>query len=184
MTGALGDGFELRNELVVLRDFKPGDRPAFIGWAADEPMYSYMAWRLDGRGAAAAEFERVLSHPEHRNPTRHHWYLAVTTIAGEFCGTTGFEHRHDGLGELGWYLSSGHWGRGYASAATSLLLDFGFRSVGVSAITATCDSENRASRRVLEKSGFRYVADETAETWRGVRPRLRFQIAAEDYRRT
>lgn len=63
MTGALGDGFELRNELVVLRDFKPGDRPAFIGWAADEPMYSYMAWRLDGRGAAAAEFERVLSHP-------------------------------------------------------------------------------------------------------------------------
>jgi [ribosomal protein S5]-alanine N-acetyltransferase len=183
VTGALDDGFELRNDRLVLRDFEPGDRSAFVEWAAHESMYTYMAWRLNGRAAAEAEFQRLLSHPEYKNPARRRWYLAVLTSAGEFCGTTGFEHRVDGLGELGWYLSSRHWGRGYATAATSLLLDFGFRSVGVPVITATCDPDNAASRRVLEKSRFRHVADETVDTWRGVRPRLRFQIPADDYLR-
>jgi ribosomal-protein-alanine N-acetyltransferase len=175
-------GLELRGDLVVLRDFVPEDRAAFIDWAADEPMYTYMAWRLDGSGAAAAEFERLLRHPERTSPTRRHWYLAVTTTrAGDFCGTAGFDHRPDGLGELGWYLSSPHWGRGYATAATSLLLAFGFDVVGVPAIVATCDPDNAGSRRVLEKSGLRHVGDETIETWRGPRPRLRFEVSAADY---
>jgi len=181
VAGVLDDRFELRNDLVILRDFEPGDRSAFVEWAADDLMYTYMAWRLDGPAAATAEFERVLSHPEHKNRARRHWYLAVTTSTGDFCGTTGFEHRPDGLGELGWYLSSRHWGRGYATAATALLLDFGFRSVGVPVITATCDPDNAASRRVLEKSGFQCTAEETVDTWRGARPRMRFQITAGDH---
>jgi ribosomal-protein-alanine N-acetyltransferase len=184
VTKVSGDGFELRHDLVVLRDFVPGDRSAFVEWTADESMYTYMAWRPDGPEAAVAEFERLLSHPERTNPTRRHWYLAVATSTGEFCGTTGFDHRLDGLGEFGWYLSSRYWGRGYATSATSMLLEFGFRSVGVPAITATCDPDNAASRRVLEKCGLRYVADETVDTWRGVRPRLRFQVAADDYHHT
>ena len=183
MIDAPGDRFELLNDLVVLRDFVPGDRSAFVEWAADESIYTHMAWRLDGAAAAVAEFERVLSHPERTNPARRHWYLAVTTPAGDFCGITGFDHRRDGLGEFGWYLSSRHWGHGYATAATSLLLGFGFRTVGVPAITATCDPDNAASRRVLEKSGLQHVADETVDTWRGVRPRLRFRVAAGDYLR-
>jgi RimJ/RimL family protein N-acetyltransferase len=167
--------------VVVLRDFDPDDRSAFIDWATDEAMYTYMAWRLDGPAAAAVEFERLLGHPERSNPARRHWYLAVATTGGEFCGTTGFDHRSDGCGELGWYLSSPHCGRGYATAATALLLDFGFRTVGVSSITATCDPDNTASRRVLEKCGLRYVNDESIDTWRGARPRLRFQISCEEW---
>lgn len=89
----------------------------------------------------------------------------VTKVSGD-----GFELRNSGLG--------------YATSATSMLLEFGFRSVGVPAITATSDADNAASRRVLEKCGLRYVADETVDTWRGVRPRLRFQVAADDYHRT
>jgi RimJ/RimL family protein N-acetyltransferase len=176
------DGLELRDDLVVLRDFVPEDRAAFVDWAADEPMYTYMAWRLSGSDAAAAEFERLLRHPERTNPTRRHWYLAVTTTTeGHFCGTAGFDHRLDGLGEFGWYLSSPHWGRGYATAATTLVLGFGFEVVRVPAIVATCDPNNAGSRRVLEKSGLRHVGAETIETWRGTRPRLRFEVSAAEY---
>lgn len=167
----------------MLRDFDAGDRSAFVDWAADEAMYTYMKWKLDGPDAAAAQFDRLLDHPERSNPARRGWYLAVVTTRGEFCGTTGFDHRPDGSGELGWYLSSPHWGRGYATAACALLLAFGFHTVGVSSITATCDPENTASRRVLEKSGLRFVDEETVDTWRGVRPRLRFQISCGDWAR-
>jgi len=174
-------GFELRDDLIVLREFEPSDRDAFIEWAADQAMYTHMAWRLDGPEEAAAEFDRLLRHPERTNPTRRHWYLALTTSGGGFCGAAGFDHLRDGRGEFGWYLSSPHWRRGYATAATSLLLAFGFRVVGVQSITATCDPEHAASRRVLEKSGLEYVGDETIETWRGTRPRLRFQISVDKY---
>lgn len=170
--------FELRTDALVLRDFVAADRSAFVEWAADEAMYTYMSWRLDGADAATAEFERLLAHPERDAPTRRHWYLAVVRPNGVFCGITAFDHRSDGRGEFGWYLSSPHWGQGLATAATAMLLGFGFGTVGVPAMTATCDPENAASRRVLEKSGLRCVSEETVDTWRGPRPRLRFEIAA------
>lgn len=137
--------------------------------------------RLRGEAAARAEFARLLGHPERRAEHRRHWYLAIENEAGEFVGTTGFEHRRDGVGEFGWYLAHDFWNRGYATATTRVLLDFGFGSVGVARATATCDPDNPASRRVLEKCGLSYVASETIDTWRGERPRLRFSISASDW---
>lgn len=173
--------FELRGAIVVLRDLVSVDREAFANWAGDEAMYQFMAWRLVDREAANEEFERLTRHPERTNPQRRHWYLALTTTRGDFCGLTAFDWRADGFGELGWYLSSDHWGRGYATSATSMLLQFAFDELHLPAVTATCDPDNLASRRVLEKCGMRHIADETIETWHGVRPRLRFQITAGDF---
>lgn len=110
-------------------------------------MYQHMAWRLDGAEAAQAEFERLVTHADRTNPNRKHWYLAVINGDGDFCGITGFDHRRDGLGEFGWYLSPQWWGRGLATATTRLLLDFGFVTVGVPAITA------RATRRTWPHGG-------------------------------
>ena len=115
---------------------------------------------------------------------RRHWYLAVTTTADQFCGIAGFDHRRDGLGEFGWYLASPWWGRGLATAATAMLLEFGFSSVAVPALTATWDPDNEASRRVLENSGLWCVSDETIDTWRGPRPRMRFLVTRDEYGRT
>lgn len=173
--------FELSNELVVVGDFRSGDEEPFVAWASDEAIYEFMAWRLESPEAARAEFARLLFHPERTAARRRHWYLAVVDGAGEFVGITAFDHRPDGLGEIGWYLSTAHWGRGHASAITALLLQFGFADVGVPAVTATCDPENNASRRVLEKSGLSLSGEEEIETWCGGGPRLRFTITAEDY---
>src|SRR5687767_5259846 len=101
---------------VILRDFEPNDESAFIAWASDVAMYEYMSWRLDGSDAARSEFWRLCDHPDKlAGPARRHWYLAVTTVDGSFAGITGFDHRRDGVGELGWYLSSAHWGKGHAT---------------------------------------------------------------------
>lgn len=185
MRHALGVGdpevleFRLDGDSVHLRDFRPEDEGAFVHWAADDAMYEYMAWRLADDAAARAEFERLLHHPERNaGAGRRHWYLAVLDEGEGFVGIAGFDHRRDGLGEFGWYLSTRYWGRGHATAATRLLLAFGFGAVGVPAVTATCDPENLASRRVFEKCGLALAGEETIETWRGTRPRLRFTLSA------
>jgi [ribosomal protein S5]-alanine N-acetyltransferase len=48
------------------------------------------------------------------------------------------------------------WNRGYATEAVRAIARFGFEEVGLHRITAGCDVDNDASRRVLEKAGFRF----------------------------
>jgi len=62
------------------------------------------------------------------------------------------EHRR---GEMGYVLARDVWGRGYATEAAAALLAYGF-AAGLHRIGATCDPENAASARVLEKIGMSF----------------------------
>jgi len=167
--------FSMRNEGVVLRDFVEEDRAAFVALADDPSMYEFMAFRYANREEAATAFERLLHHPSREADPRKRFYVAVLDASERFVGTSGFDIYRDGTGEFGWYLSPSAWGRGLATAATALWLGFGFEQLELPTVWATCDPDNGASRRVLEKSGLRLqTGTETIATWRGPRPRLRF----------
>lgn len=56
--------------------------------------------------------------------------------------------------ELWYKLHPDYWNRGYATEATLGLLNFGFSELKLHRIEAGCATENIASIRVLEKSGF------------------------------
>ncbi len=56
-------------------------------------------------------------------------------------------------GDIGYVFSRDAWGQGYATEAAQTVIDAGFRQVGLHRIYATCDPQNIASARVLEKSG-------------------------------
>jgi RimJ/RimL family protein N-acetyltransferase len=84
--------------------------------------------------------------------------------------------------EFGWYLRSDAWGRGYATDAAILLLNFGFLELGLTRMFATADPENEASIRVLTKSGLTNQGlTDPVQTWRGVRPRVLFMIEPEQW---
>ena len=61
-----------------------------------------------------------------------------------------------GLIEIGYRYVRAAWGRGVATEAGRVVLDHGFRSLGLDPIVAVARRENLASRRVLEKLGLRY----------------------------
>ena len=60
-------------------------------------------------------------------------------------------HRH---AEVGYALRSDHWGRGLASEAVSIAIDWALRTLDLQRIEADIDPCNDASRRVLERLGF------------------------------
>lgn len=64
------------------------------------------------------------------------------------------------VGEIGYWLGLAHWGHGYASEAVSALTAFGFDDLGLDAIEAMVFKENKSSKRVLEKSGYRLLRSE------------------------
>ena len=60
--------------------------------------------------------------------------------------------------EIGWVIASDHQGRGYATEAARALMDFAFSTLRCHRVVATCQPENVASWRVMQKLGMRREA--------------------------
>ncbi len=58
---------------------------------------------------------------------------------------------------LGYRLRRAMWGKGYATEGVQALIDRGFGEWGIRRVVATTYEENRASRRVMEKVGMKFV---------------------------
>jgi ribosomal-protein-alanine N-acetyltransferase len=167
-------GLELRGA-IVLRSFRVTDREDFIALVHDEAMFEYTKFRLD-EATVADYFDYLRYEPDAWR--RHLWNLVVESPDGEFAGWAGVDGRGgDSEAEIGWYLASRHWVRGYATEATRLLIDYAFGTLGYRRLFATADPDNAASRRVLEKSGLTLVgAVDDVETWRGSRRRVMYEL--------
>lgn len=63
---------------------------------------------------------------------------------------------HPGTINLGYLLLPEFWGKGYATELVRGGIHYFFANTGYTEIFAVIESENQASRRVLEKSGFAY----------------------------
>lgn len=77
--------------------------------------------------------------------------------SGEVMGTIGLElHGYHRRGMLGYWLGVPYWGRGIMSEAARAVVDFGFDTLDLHRIEATCMPHNVGSSRVMEKAGMRY----------------------------
>jgi len=76
---------------------------------------------------------------------------------GEMIGNVSLFHFIDDSRrcDIGYALGSRYWGQGYASEALQAAIGYGFRELGLNRVEADVDPANAASRRVLEKLGFR-----------------------------
>lgn len=59
--------------------------------------------------------------------------------------------------EIGYYIASSYRQQGYASEATKAVVDWALSLPSVQSVTAGCDPDNIASKRVLEKIGMQLV---------------------------
>jgi RimJ/RimL family protein N-acetyltransferase len=57
------------------------------------------------------------------------------------------------MGDLGYVLVARHWGKGLATEAVSALVNTAWKIPSLYRIWATCDVDNKASARVMEKAG-------------------------------
>ena len=91
------------------------------------------------------------------HPDQWEWYaiwmieLKDNTHIGELCfkGLSA-----DGIAEIGYGISEEFQNNGYATEAVKAVLEWAFSHSEISAVEAETDSDNTASKRVLEKCGF------------------------------
>ncbi|MGE5560141.1 MAG: GNAT family N-acetyltransferase [Chloroflexota bacterium] len=85
-------------------------------------------------------------------------HLAIT-LSGEdeaigYIGLNSINRTHKSA-ELGYWIAEPYWGRGLVTEAARLLVDHGFRELGLNRIYARCRDDNRRSYRVMEKLGMK-----------------------------
>lgn len=80
----------------------------------------------------------------------------VITRDGVLIGACGVDPRTEDA-EIGYWLGTPHWGRGYATEALHALIDYAFGDLNHETLAAGARVNNPASRRVLEKCGFQWT---------------------------
>lgn len=59
--------------------------------------------------------------------------------------------------DVGYRLIPRYWGKGYATESAKAAIEYGFEQMGLKEIIGTCNEENKASRRALEKCGLKFI---------------------------
>ena len=78
---------------------------------------------------------------------------------GKMIGTVGFTtiDLNKNSASVGYVLNSKYWGQGIALEALTKIINFGFNELLFDKLFAKFAEDNIASKRVLEKSGFKYL---------------------------
>jgi RimJ/RimL family protein N-acetyltransferase len=144
----------LETPRLVLREFSEDDATAVHAYASDAEVVRYLDWGPNTREDTARFLVTARAARDAGPRTTYHLAIVLKT-AEHLVGGCRIEIRNpaNGNGDLGYVLHRQAWGHGYATEATRALLAFGFGRLALHRIWATCDVENQASVRVLEKIG-------------------------------
>lgn len=143
----------LRGDHVTLRPADDSDPPRFIPWFADMEVTRYL-----GRRMAVALYYEVEMLKKLGESDQDVWW--VIEVAGEAIGATGI-HNIDWLNAhavTGIVIGEKqHWRKGYATEAMRLRTRYAFRELNLHKLMTEVFVGNEASRRALEKNGYRTI---------------------------
>ena len=145
----------LAGQRVRLRGPGPGDADDVFALFSDPRVMRYWSSApMQARAQAEGRIDEMLDAFARRDMI--HWLVADrrSDAAIGSCSLFRFDARHR-RAEVGYALRSDRWGRGLAAEAVALALDWGFRTLALHRIEAGIDPRNDASRRLLERLGFR-----------------------------
>ena len=142
-----------RGPRLIFRDFTTEDIPAVHEFASDPEVTHWSTWGPNTLEQTTSFVKDAAQ--AHREEGRSAFTLAAV-LEGKAIGSVAIwiTDPDDRNGELGYTFHRSYWGNGYATETTSQLLKFGFDTLKLERISATCHPGNIGSIRVLEKSGF------------------------------
>jgi [ribosomal protein S5]-alanine N-acetyltransferase len=139
---------------LYLRQFTPDDLDDLYRIYSDSEVMKYLSRGVRNREETAADLFEIIADWE-----KHGFGLwaVVNKENHQLIGDGGLRF----LGktsevEVGYVLEKAYWGKGLASEVAAASLKYGFEVLKLDKIVAVADTENIASRRVMEKVGMKY----------------------------
>ena len=149
------DIFRLETHRLWLRWLRASDAPAVRGFASLDAVASMTA--SIPHPYPSGEAERFILSARAANAAGHALILAVTlkNKARTLIGIASSQAAESREVEIGYVIAPGFAGRGFATEATTTLVDTIFNLTETRTIKANSRTINPASHRVLEKCGFK-----------------------------
>lgn len=140
---------QIFTDRLIIRRFEHGDWPAVLEYTSDAGVMKYIPGGVHDE-AAARQFVENNTGAEARN------FPVLLKAEGRLIGHMVFHHYFGGhTYEIGWVFHPEYHRQGFATEAALALLKYGFELLNLHRIIATCQPENEASWRVMEKIGMR-----------------------------
>lgn len=137
-------------ERLLIRPFRDDDWTVVYQYTSNPAVMAYIP---EGIMTEAQAQEFVHRNQQADSVTAYGLLLkAEQTLIGHMIYHPWFAPR---TYEIGWVLHPAYHRQGYASEAAAALLRYGFETMGLHRIIATCQPENPASYGVMEKIGMR-----------------------------
>jgi RimJ/RimL family protein N-acetyltransferase len=151
---------ELETARLRLRAWRDDDLDALTRLNADPLVMRHMGRGPMTREETEGQLARFQAHW-----TRHGFGLwaAEDKETGRLAGRIGlsFHSVWPDDPEVGWLLGPAFWGRGLATEGGEASVRYGFERLEARRLVSICTPENAASRRVMEKLGFRFLTERT-----------------------
>lgn len=142
----------LTTERLVCTQLVDSDWPFFLALQQHPQVMRYVADNRSEREIRAAFDSRLPLW----SPGDAHWLcLLVRDTQNSALGITGYIHREHDCAEVGFLFAPESQGKGYGTESLRAVCDYAFSRGGIRRLTATVTAGNIASRRTLEKLGFR-----------------------------
>lgn len=149
---------ELKTERLVLRPVCTQDIDTYQAYAMDAETCRYMLFLPHRtREEALAELQE---YEENRTKAPIPAYEMAIMLEDRHIGGVSLVPA-EGKAVMGWIISKGWHGKGYAYEAARALMDYAVNVLGYSCIAAYCDARNLPSQRLMEKLGMKRVREQT-----------------------
>ena len=153
----------IETQRLRLRPFQPDDWPAVYDYTSDPAVMMYIP---EGLGAGTDQGivepftpEQAKAFVEENMGEQARFFAVLLKADDMLIGHMEFHPWFaSGPYEIGWIFNRAYQGHGYATEAARALLQYGFEALHLHRIIATCQPENVASWRVMEKLGMRREA--------------------------
>lgn len=145
----------LKTEHLLLRQFNPNDIYNVFKGLSDPEIIKYY-------GVSYSTLEDTKAQMQFFNDLEGNgtgiWWAICSPDNNIFygaCGLNGLDKDHK-KAEIGYWLLKEHWGNGYISEAVPFIVKYGFEQLGLHRIEAIVETENSASKKLMDRLGFEH----------------------------
>ena len=147
----------LETDRLIIRDHKESDLSDYHKWISDSDLMYYIDWKTSS--VEESQKDLIETIKENTNPNRTNYFFAMLEKETKsYIGAVGFTIKskkvNTGIAECGYFLMKKYWRKGIVVEAITKILEFAFEELNLHKMTASCDKENNASEKVMQKCGF------------------------------
>lgn len=154
----------METDRLILRHWHTDDAEALYKYASDRRVSEMAMWPRHTSVDMSREVIEKLFAPDVLT------YAVVLKATDEPIGCIGLvpqgcEHYAVGAAEreVGYWVGRPYWGHGLIPEALNAVMEYCRATLHLDSLLITMDARNKASRRVAEKCGFRFIADYDCE---------------------